>query len=274
MTTKAKVILFANQKGGAAKSSNIVNLASAALFCGSSPVVILDCDPQRTVYLWQEDDRKERVANYGLVLPQVIQLPMDLKPSEVINALSDKVAEIWVDTAGFVGFTKETTQEYIEDILTVADVVVTPLMASVFDKRSTDQTMGWLDGLLSDMGRDIPRLLLRSKIKGGEKGLAYMSTLLDPILASHPKWSCMQAYIPDSTLFTKAIGDGGNAFVPRKIDRVANASIEAYSEIQVAMGVVSESDSRESMLDVLSKIKSIRQTAANEQAEEDAATND
>lgn len=266
---KAKVILFCNQKGGCGKSSNIVNMSSASLFSGNTDVVVLDCDPQRTMHYWQTADRTQQVSNFDYVLPQVECVPPGVMPSEMIQVLLTEVSEIWVDTAGFVGYQKETAQRYIEDILPWADIVVTPLKGSKFDIRSTEQTIDYLDSLLKNMDRDIPRVLLRSDVKGGEKGIKYFDTLMEPLLNKYPHWKCLSTYIPSSILFTRALERGGNAFVPRRIKHISDASLEAYSEIQVALGVKSVKQARKALSGVIDNLAQIRSLALREKVEAD-----
>ena len=272
---KAKIIVLANQKGGAGKTSAIVNLASASVFCGKANVCVLDLDPQRSISYWQEKLRKEPEKRYDYLFPQVVAIEPNTKPSTVIELLQGSFREIWVDTAGFLGFNDDVAQQYLEDVLPYADIIVTPLRSGPFDVTSTEQTIEYLDDVLSNIGcDDIPRLLLRSDIRGGDKGLDFLIAQLEPILEQHPKWKCIDSYIPSSTAFYKAMGRGCNAFVPKKIERVAEAAITVYKEIQVALGEESEMEARKLLAKTIKNLASIRQSATKAKRDDDLKAQD
>lgn len=271
-TQKAKVILFISQKGGSAKTTNIINLATASMFNGTRNVVIVDCDPQRTAALWQDDNRDEKVKNFDYVLPQVIAPAQDIMPSAIINKLINQVDEIWVDTAGFVGYKQDTSQMYLNDILPLVDIIITPLKSGKFDLNATKDTMDYLNHISKNINLNIPKLLLPSDIKGGEKGVKYVHNLLDPILSSpdNKSWSLMKTYIPYSGLFVKAHECGGNAFVPRKIERVTEAYVSALLEIHEQLGLKSESDKRGSLQDIISNLQNTRLNASKEKRQDES----
>lgn len=273
-TTKhtTQVILVVSQKGGSAKTTNILNLATASMFQGTRNVVILDCDPQRTATLWQDDNREERVKNFDYVLPQVVAPANDMMPSELIKRLKDaEMDEIWIDTAGFVGYKKDTAQMYLNDILPHVNIIVTPLKASKFDLNATKDTMEYINFIGKNINLNVPKLLLPSDIKGGEKGVAYVHNLLEPVVSmpENADWAVMNTYIPYSGLFVKAHERGGNAFVPRKIEKVTEAYIEALLEIHEKLGLSSGSKKRESIQDIIASLHTTRLNASKEKRQDE-----
>ena len=270
-TQQAKVILVASQKGGSAKTTNVINLATASLFRGTRNVVILDCDPQRSAMLWQEDNRSDRLKNYEYVLPQVVAPVNEMMPSDLIKKLLGSMDEIWIDTAGFVGYSNDTAQKYLNDILPFVDLIITPLKASKFDINATKDTMDYLNFMGTNMNLNVPKLLLPSDIKNGEKGINYMHSLLEPLLSdpANSSWSLMSTHIPYSGVFVKALEKGGNAFVPRKIDKVTEAFLSALLEIHEKLGITSESEKRSSVQDIIADLQSTRSSAEKEKLQDD-----
>lgn len=268
---KAKVILFVSQKGGSAKTTNIINLATASMFQGTRNVVILDCDPQRSATLWQDDNREDKVKNFDYVLPQVVAPKQDVMPSQIVNRLLDQMDEIWIDTAGFVGYSQDTAQMYLNDILPLVDLIVTPLKASKFDLNATKDTLEYINHFSRNINLNVPKLLLPSDIKGGEKGVSYAHALLEPVLSlpENSGWTVMKTYIPYSGLFVKAHERGGNAFVPRKIERVTEAYVSALLEIREQLGLISESQKRDVVEDIISSLQSTRQNASKEKRQDE-----
>ncbi|EOZ8645584.1 ParA family protein [Acinetobacter baumannii] len=268
---QAKVILFVSQKGGSAKTTNIINMATASLFQGTRNVVILDCDPQRSAALWQDDNREDKVKNFDYVLPQVVAPKQDVMPSEIVKRLLDKMDEIWIDTAGFVGYQQDTAQMYLNDILPLVDIIVTPLKPSKFDLNATKDTIEYINHVGHNLNLNVPKLLLPSDIKGGEKGVSYVHTLLEPVLSQpeNSEWIVMKTYIPYSGLFVKAHERGGNAFVPRKIERVTEAYVSALLELREHLGLISESQKREVVEDIISSLQSTRQNAIKEKRQDE-----
>lgn len=268
---QAKVLLIVSQKGGSAKTTNVLNLATASMFQGTRNVVILDCDPQRSALLWQDDNRDERLKNFDYVLPQVVAPANDIMPSEIIKKLSDQMDEIWIDTAGFVGYSQDTAQMYLNDILPLVDIIITPLKASKFDLNATKDTIDYINFVGSNINLNIPKVLLPSDIKGGEKGIGYINALLEPVLAQpeNSAWSVLNTYIPYSGLFVKAHERGGNAFVPRKIEKVTEAYVAALLEIHEKLGLASGSKKRDAVQDIISSLQTTRLNASKEKRQDE-----
>lgn len=270
-TQQAKVILVASQKGGSAKTTNVINLATASLFRGTRNVMILDCDPQRSAMLWQEDNRSDRLKNYEYVLPEVYAPVNNIMPSDLIKKLRGTMDEIWIDTAGFVGYSNDTAQKYLNDILPLVDLIITPLKASKFDINATKDTMDYINFMGANINLNIPKLLLPSDIKNGEKGITYMHSLLEPLLndPANSSWSLMSTHIPYSGVFVKALEKGGNAFVPRKIDKITEAFLSALLEVHEKLGITPESEKRSSVKDIIADLHATRLSAEKEKLQDD-----
>lgn len=270
-TQQAKVILVASQKGGSAKTTNVINLATASLFRGTRNVMILDCDPQRSAMLWQEDNRSDRLKNYEYVLPEVYAPVNNIMPSDLIKKLRGTMDEIWIDTAGFVGYSNDTAQKYLNDILPLVDLIITPLKASKFDINATKDTMDYINFMGANINLNVPKLLLPSDIKNGEKGITYMHSLLEPLLndPANSSWSLMSTHIPYSGVFVKALEKGGNAFVPRKIDKITEAFLSALLEVHEKLGITPESEKRNSVKDIIADLHATRLSAEKEKLQDD-----
>lgn len=268
---KTKVFLVVSQKGGSAKTTNVINLATASMFQGTRNVVILDCDPQRSAALWQDDNREDRVQDYNYLLPQVIAPNQDLMPSDLINSLMGKMDEIWIDTAGFVGYSNDTAQLYLNDVLPFVDIIITPLKASKFDLNATKDTLEYINSIGKNIDLNVPKLLLPSDIKNGEKGVAYVHALLEPVLnqPENSAWSLMQTYIPYSGVFVKAHERGGNAFIPRRIERVTEAYVSALLELHEKLGLISGKKKHDAVQDIISNLQTTRQSALQEKRQDE-----
>lgn len=109
-----RVVAVVNQKGGAGKSTTVMNLAAVA--AQSSRVLVVDVDPQKSVTDWAAAAEKQ---------PEEMQLPFDTateKDPEVLKKIRKTGYDIvFVDTPGSL----ENT-ELIETVVSNADFVVMP----------------------------------------------------------------------------------------------------------------------------------------------------
>jgi chromosome partitioning protein len=143
-----RIIALANQKGGAGKSTTLMNLA--AVVAKSARVLVVDVDPQRSATDWA-DISGER-------------LPFDFAPSTDPSQLS-RMRElpydvIFVDTPGNL-----TDSHILGAVLDVSDFVVVPINPEPLSVTPTRRTISTLIE-----PRGLPYRVLLSKIDMREKG--------------------------------------------------------------------------------------------------------
>ncbi len=110
-----RIVSVVNQKGGAGKSTTVMNLAAIA--AQSSRVLVVDVDPQQSVTMWATHTEKK--------LPADRQLPFDTTTEtdpEVLSKLRNTSYDIiFVDTPGNL----ENT-EVIRTVVENSDFVILP----------------------------------------------------------------------------------------------------------------------------------------------------
>ena len=103
MTGKAKVIAFANQKGGVAKTTTTLNLAAAFVERGHR-VLCVDLDPQGNLTMSQGIDPDSLEASMYDVLVHALSIREVIRKREVDVACASidlAGAEIAMSTSGF-----------------------------------------------------------------------------------------------------------------------------------------------------------------------------
>ena len=119
-----KTIVFANQKGGAGKSTTTTHIAAAAEYCGDGPVVINDADPQGTTVDWFNDRKRG-----GIETPRFAPLNIDNIEHDKKALAKAGVRYLFIDTAPSVGGVNPL-------IFSAADVILIPLNPTPADMRS------------------------------------------------------------------------------------------------------------------------------------------
>ena len=111
------VIAMINQKGGTGKTTLSTNLASA--FAETSPVLLLDADPQGSAQDWA-DSRLQPMLNLRIQRAEPGRLP------EQVRSLAAEYA--WVIIDGPPGISRTSA-----DAVRTADLVLIPAKASPYD---------------------------------------------------------------------------------------------------------------------------------------------
>lgn len=143
-------IAIASPKGGAGKSTTAVILATEIARMGV-PVVMLDCDPNKSVSLW---------ASRG-VLPQRITVLNDITETDVIKTIRkhDKDGQVViVDLEGVASL-------LMSRAISQADLVITPMRATTLDATIGARTIGLIQGEEEHLGRSIRHAIVFTMTK-------------------------------------------------------------------------------------------------------------
>jgi chromosome partitioning protein len=123
---RMKVVVFASQKGGSAKTTLTASLAVAAEMAGNGPAVLIDSDPQGSLAAWWNVREGEVPA---LAPTTLAELPVKLKALEQAG-----YAFAFVDTPPAI-------TEAIRAVVKTADFVLIPVKPSPHDLRSVGSTV-------------------------------------------------------------------------------------------------------------------------------------
>lgn len=121
-----KVIVFANQKGGAGKTTLAGHFAVQAELDGLGPVALIDSDPQGSLSEWWN----ERTAE----TPLFVAVELARLGQEIESLASQGVKLVVIDTPPAVSDT-------ISKVIQVADLVVIPSRPSPHDLRAVRSTI-------------------------------------------------------------------------------------------------------------------------------------
>ena len=123
-----RTILVANTKGGCGKTSIATNLAAAFAKAGHV-TQLADVDRQRSALGWLKRRPADRPAIDGLDWVKAITKP------------AKSVSRLVIDSPAAM------RKAQVEDMVRQADVVVLPVLPSVFDEAATEAFLGRLDDL-------------------------------------------------------------------------------------------------------------------------------
>lgn len=126
----AKVISFATQKGGVGKSTLLMLTASAVHNRTKKKVLVIDCDPQRSVKeIYNHEKGNEH--SYDVIAFNWKQPKPEVNFDKTIALAEKKYDIIFLDVPGRI----EGKEIYFS--ILVSDIVVVPIVASVLDIKST-----------------------------------------------------------------------------------------------------------------------------------------
>lgn len=138
------VIVLANPKGGAGKSTSTLALASVLAANGAS-VSILDADPNRPIVDWRTGDSSSP-----------IKVVDDVTEANVIQRIKEEALErqfVFIDLEG-------TASRLVSRAISRADLVIIPMQASAVDARQASKAVGLIQEEEEVLGRSIPFKLL------------------------------------------------------------------------------------------------------------------
>ena len=119
-------VLVTNTKGGCGKTTLATNLATAFAVAGFA-TALADVDRQKSSLDWL----KSRPAGEAPIT--------GLDWRKKVTALPDAVSRLVIDAPAGMRL------GHVEDLLKAADLVIVPVLASVFDRRSTERFLARLE---------------------------------------------------------------------------------------------------------------------------------
>lgn len=161
-------VLVTNIKGGCGKTTLATNLA-AAFAAGGFVTGLAEVDRQRSSLSWL------KLRDAGLRPIQGLDWRRD------IGEVPDTIRRLVIDAPA------NLRMRHVDDLIREADLVVVPVLASVFDENSTERFLGKLDELKPiRKGRKTVALVanrLRPRSKAAQRLDAFLERLGQPIAA-------------------------------------------------------------------------------------------
>lgn len=146
------IILVGGEKGGTGKSTVATNIATMRTK-KARDTLLFDIDPQKTSTFWasrrDENSIQPRVASFQKILDNRVLNPGIVIRNE-LKALISKYDDIIVDAGG-------AASEVLRAAMTMADVLILPLMPSSFDVW----TLGTVNNLIQEAKHTNPKLIAK-----------------------------------------------------------------------------------------------------------------
>jgi chromosome partitioning protein len=133
------VIVFANPKGGAGKSTSALILAQAVARAGAS-ITVIDADQNRPIVDWRSGTSRSTIRVIG-----------DVTEATIIRVITEERARqqfIFVDLEG-------TASRLVSRAISRADLVIVPLQASAVDARQASRAVSLVQEEEEALGRQI-----------------------------------------------------------------------------------------------------------------------
>lgn len=146
-----KIIVLANQKGGAGKTTLTAHLSVCAEADGVGPVALIDTDPQASLADWW-NSREARTPTFANV-----ELENLREHLQVLEQTGTQL--VFIDTPPQV-------TETIRKVVSVADLVVIPSRPSPLDLRATSKTIELVEAEGKAMVFVVNGAAQRAKITG------------------------------------------------------------------------------------------------------------
>lgn len=199
-------IAIASPKGGAGKSTTAVILGTEIARMGA-PVIMLDCDPNRSLTLWSSRGQ----------LPERISVFNDVNESNVIRTIKqhDKDGQIViVDLEG-------VASHLMSRAMSQADLVITPMRATTLDATVGARALALVADEEEHIGRKIAHSIVFTMTKAvrSKQHMGIYSAfrdqgidIIEPELMERSAFSCLFEFGGD--LYT--MPDQGNAAKARE----------------------------------------------------------
>jgi len=157
-TKVAKVVTFANVKGGSGKSTLCINMAAILIRAGYS-VAILDADQQKCSQDWITGTRDKLLSRIEII-----------DQAEFIASENVDVDFLLIDTQG--SLTKEMAQ-----FLFQSSLIITPCRVS----RDDIVGQGWIEVFLKQSNRDIKKAPILTVLNGVNKRSSILSHVIEQL---------------------------------------------------------------------------------------------
>ena len=157
-TKVAKVVTFANVKGGSGKSTLCINMAAILVRAGYS-VAIIDADQQKCSQDWITGTKDKLLSRVEIIEP------VELKAAEDVE-----VDFLLIDTQG--SLTKEMAQ-----LLFQSSLIITPCRAS----RDDIVGQGWIEVFLKQSNQNIKKAPILTVLNGVNKRSSILSHVIEQL---------------------------------------------------------------------------------------------
>ena len=146
-----RVIVLANQKGGAGKTTLTGHLAVQAEADGAGPVALIDTDPQGSLSDWWNERRADTPVFAAVTLAKLATHLKELAASGIKLVVID---------------TPPAVTETIQKVLAVADLVIIPSRPSPHDLRAVGRTVELVESAGKPMVFVVNGAASRARITG------------------------------------------------------------------------------------------------------------
>jgi chromosome partitioning protein len=133
------VIVFANPKGGAGKSTSALILALTLAKAGAS-VSVIDADPNRPILDWRSGESRSTIRVIGDATESTIV--------RIIGTERERQQFVFVDLEG-------TASRLVSRAISRADLVIVPLQASAVDARQASRAVSLVQEEEETLARQI-----------------------------------------------------------------------------------------------------------------------
>ena len=197
-------VLVANMKGGSGKTTIATNLA-VAYAVGGRMTVLADADRQRSSLRWTQ----ARPATAAPVIGVDWTKQFDDVPKSTARLIIDSPAGM--------------RTKRVDDLVRLADVILIPIVPSVFDEGTTARFLRQLKEVKSVRKGKRPYALIRNRVRRRSRA----TYRLDQFIAT---LDCEAVgRLPDLAIFPEVAADGGSVF--DVTGKRARALREPWSEI-------------------------------------------
>lgn len=181
-------VLVANAKGGCGKTTLATNLA-AAFSVGGKRTLLADADRQRSSLAWLDRRPKSLAAIGGLDWSKGVD-----------RSLAPELDCLVID--GAAGMRRKA----MEELVRLANVVVVPVLPSIFDETGTQRFLDRLNELKPIRRNRIAVAVVRNRVRGRSVAAAQLDLFLLGIGTTGV------ARIPDRALYVEAAARGLSVF--------------------------------------------------------------
>lgn len=147
-----RIITFANQKGGVGKST-LCTLFANYLSMQNKPVLVLDCDPQKSIYKRRKIEEQQLPDFKWFYNVQDFSLQDDENVNALMSNLRQLNGTILIDAPG------NLVQPGLVSLLTKSDCIIVPIQYESSVMTSTMEFLQWVDKRLSENSRFLPKLI-------------------------------------------------------------------------------------------------------------------